>query len=309
MNGSEKMNVIETAGLCKRYGNKNAVKQLNLIVPEGSVYGFIGRNGAGKSTTQRMVCGLANASAGEVLLFGKPVTDPDARKKIGTLIEQPGLYPGMSALSNVVMQGYSIGIAHPKQKAIEALKTVGLEKAMNKKAKHLSLGMKQRLGLAIAMLGDPALLILDEPINGLDPEGIVELRQIIEKLHEEKGVTIFISSHILGELSKIATHYGIIKDGVLIEQVTADELAAKRKDYLMIKVGDAKNALDLLKKKLQTRDHEIRGENELHLYDVKDASAANRTLSTNGFNVMEIFLHQQDLEEYFIQLMGGKDHE
>lgn len=303
------MNVIETTGLCKRYGNKNVVSALNLTVPKGAIYGFIGRNGAGKSTTQRMVCGLANSTAGEVLLFGKPITDPSARAKIGTLIEQPGLYPGMSALANVIMQGYSIGIKSPKQRAVEALKMVGLEKSMKKKAKHLSLGMKQRLGLAIAMLGNPELLVLDEPINGLDPEGIVQLRQVIETLHKEKGVTIFISSHILGELSKIATHYGIIKDGVLVEQVTAEELATKRKDYLMIKVNDTQKALELLKKELHTKEYEICDANEIHLFDLSDSGAANRLLSVNGLNVVEIFLHQQDLEEYFIELMGGTDHE
>lgn len=302
-------NAIETTGLCKRYGNKNVVNECNLIVPKGAVYGFIGRNGAGKSTTQRMVCGLANATAGTVSLFGKPVSDKAVRTKVGTLIEQPGLYPGMSTLGNVVMQGYNIGISNPKQQAVEALKMVGLEKAMKKKAKHLSLGMKQRLGLAIAMLGNPELLVLDEPINGLDPEGIVEFRQIIEKLHKEKGVTIFISSHILGELSKIATHYGIIKDGVLVEQITAEELAAKRKDYLMIKVENANEALALLQQELHTKEYEVCSGNELHLFDVSDTGAANRILSMGGFNVQEIFLHQQDLEEYFLKLMGGTSNE
>lgn len=303
------MNAIETMGLCKRYGNKNVVDNLTIQVPKGAVYGFIGRNGAGKSTTQKMVSGLINSTEGEIRLFDKPVNDKEVRSRIGTLIEQPGIYPGMSALENVILQGYSIGVENPKQAAEEALSAVGLEKAAKKKAKHLSLGMKQRLGLAIAMLGNPELLVLDEPINGLDPEGIVQLREVIADLHRKQGVTIFISSHILGELSKIATHYGIIKDGKLVEQTTAEELANKRKDYLTVKVEGAEQAAALLKTKLKLRNVEIVSADELHLPDYKDTGAVNRVLYSNDFNVIEVFLHQQDLEEYFIELMGGTDHE
>lgn len=303
------MDAIQTIGLCKRYGNKNAVNNLSIQVPKGSVYGFIGRNGAGKSTTQRMICGLASPTAGEIKLFERPVTDPAVRRKIGTLIEQPGIYPGMSALENVILQGYSIGLENPKKSALEALDAVGLSKAVKKKAKHLSLGMKQRLGLAIAMLGNPELLILDEPINGLDPEGIVQLREVIANLHRERGVTIFISSHILGELSKIATHYGIIKDGELIEQTSAEELANKRKDYLTVKVEDAPKAAQLLSKELHIPAMEVVSSREIHLPGFKDTAAVNRILYSNNYNVEEVFLHQQDLEEYFIELMGGTDHE
>lgn len=303
------MDAIQTIGLCKRYGNKNAVNNLSIQVPKGSVYGFIGRNGAGKSTTQRMICGLASPTAGEIKLFERPVTDPAVRRKIGTLIEQPGIYPGMSALENVILQGYSIGLENPKKSALEALDAVGLSKAVKKKAKHLSLGMKQRLGLAIAMLGNPELLILDEPINGLDPEGIVQLREVIANLHRDRGVTIFISSHILGELSKIATHYGIIKDGELIEQTSAEELANKRKDYLTVKVEDAQKAAQLLSKELHIPAMEVVSSREIHLSGFKDTAAVNRILYNNNYNVEEVFLHQQDLEEYFIELMGGTDHE
>ena len=303
------MDAIQTIGLCKRYGNKNAVNNLSIQVPKGSVYGFIGRNGAGKSTTQRMICDLASPSAGEIKLFEHPVTDPIVRRKIGTLIEQPGIYLGMSALENVILQGYSIGLENPKKSALEALDAVGLSKAVKKKAKHLSLGMKQRLGLAIAMLGNPELLILDEPINGLDPEGIVQLREVIANLHQDRGVTIFISSHILGELSKIATHYGMIKGGELIEQTSAEELANKRKDYLTVKVEDAEKAAQLLSKKLHIPAMEVVSSREIHLPGFQDTAAVNRILYSNNYNVEEVFLHQQDLEEYFIELMGGTDHE
>ena len=256
-----------------------------------------------------MICGLASPTAGEIKLFERPVTDPAVRRKIGTLIEQPGIYPGMSALENVILQGYSIGLENPKKSALEALDAVGLSKAVKKKAKHLSLGMKQRLGLAIAMLGNPELLILDEPINGLDPEGIVQLREVIANLHRDRGVTIFISSHILGELSKIATHYGIIKDGELIEQTSAEELANKRKDYLTVKVEDAQKAAQLLSKELHIPAMEVVSSREIHLPGFKDTAAVTRILYSNNYNVEEVFLHQQDLEEYFIELMGGTDHE
>ena len=303
------MYAIETSGLCKKYGTKNVVNNLNLKVPKGAIYGFIGRNGAGKSTTQKMVCGLINSTEGEVSLFGKPLNDIETRSKIGTLIEQPGLYPGMSALENVVLQGYSIGVENPQKMALEALETVGLAKSAKKKAKNLSLGMKQRLGLAIAMLGNPELLVLDEPINGLDPEGIVQLRQVIEYLHSEKGVTFFMSSHILGELSKIATHYGIIKDGELVEQMSAEELAGKRKDYMHVNVNDANGAIITLKEQLDIPEFEIASDNELHSFGYSDTKAINRLLALNNYEVEEIFLHQQDLEEYFVDLMGGTDND
>lgn len=192
---------------------------------------------------------------------------------------------------------------------MEALETVGLSKYKKKKAKHLSLGMKQRLGLAISLLGEPKLLVLDEPINGLDPEGIAQLRKLIKKLNKEKKITIFMSSHILGELSKIATHYGIIKDGELVEQMTAEELAAKRKDYLLVKVEDARSAVSFLKEGLGTNAYEVCSEDEIHLFDITDTQAVLQILSKRGFQVKEIFLHKQDLEEYFLELMGGQGHE
>lgn len=303
------MDAIRTIGLCKQYGNKKAVNKLNLVVPKGAIYGFVGRNGSGKSTTQKMVCGLINPTGGNVQLFGKPISDATVRAKIGTIIEEPGIYPRMSALSNVIMQGHNIGIKKPRKRAIEALEIVGLSKSMNKKAKRLSLGMRQRLGLAIAMLGEPEILVLDEPINGLDPEGIVEFRQVIEKLNRVKGVTIFISSHILGELSKLATHYGIIENGELIEQVSAEELSQKRKTSMVVTVNNPEKALKLLKAELHTKQHELTTDGEIHLFDIDDTADVNKLLLKNDFNIREIYFHKQDLEEYFIELMGGSDYE
>ncbi len=299
------MDAILTKNVIKNYGSNKVVRNLNLTVPKGAIYGFIGKNGAGKSTTQKMVCGLVNATEGKIELFGKPVTDQGIRRKIGSLIEQPGIYPNMTTFANALMQAYNLGLQDPSTEALQVLRVVGLEDAMKKKAKNLSLGMKQRLGLAISLLGDPELLVLDEPINGLDPEGIVEFRNILERLNKQ-GITIFISSHILGELSKIATHYGIINEGVLVEELTAEELMAKRQSYLQINVANASGALELLKKELNTTKYELINENELHLLDMQDTGAVNYILSKNDFKVREIFLHHQDLEEYFLELMGGK---
>ena len=183
------MDAILTKNVIKNYGSNKVVRNLNLTVPKGAIYGFIGKNGAGKSTTQKMVCGLVNATEGKIELFGKPVTDQGIRRKIGSLIEQPGIYPNMTTFANALMQAYNLGLQDPSTEALQVLRVVGLEDAMKKKAKNLSLGMKQRLGLAISLLGDPELLVLDEPINGLDPEGIVEFRNILDVC-----VSIFRSS-------------------------------------------------------------------------------------------------------------------
>lgn len=299
------MEAISTKNLCKKYGEKTVVKNLNLSIPEKAIYGFIGRNGAGKTTTQKMVSGLANATSGEISIFGKNITDTSVRANIGTLIEQPAFYPSLSVHKNMVLQSYNIGLSQPKEKIDKILKDVGLFNAANKKAKHLSLGMKQRLGLAMAMLGNPKLLILDEPINGLDPEGIVEFRNILEKLNKEQGTTIFISSHILGELSKIATHYGIIKDGELIQQVSAETMQKQLQTYLVVKVKDANRAKQILEEQLHLENIEMISNTELHIKNYSDTKQVNKILYSNDFDVLEIFVHQQDLEEYFLNLMGG----
>jgi len=300
------MDVIRTTSLCKTYGNKNAVDHIDLVVPHGAIYGFIGRNGSGKSTTQKMVCGLARPTSGDIQLFERPLSDTQARSKIGTLIEQPGIYPGMSAIENLILQGLSVGIEDPKQQAVKSLDMVGLTKFAKKKAKHLSLGMKQRLGIAIAMTGNPGLLVLDEPINGLDPEGIIELREVIARLNQELGTTILISSHILGELSKIATHYGIIDEGKLIQQISAEELATRRRDYLHVRVPESEKAAALIRQRLKPEECQIHPNNVLHIFGISDTGAVNQLLSASGFAVQEVFLHQQDLEEYFLNLMGGE---
>lgn len=298
------MDVIRTKSLCKAYGAKNAVDQLDLVVPEGAIYGFIGRNGSGKTTTQKMVCGLARPTSGEIQLFGKPVGRQDVREQVGVLIEQPALFPDLSAYDNLMLQGLNIGIKNPKEQAAKSLEMVDLTESAKKKAKQLSLGMRQRLGVAVAMMGSPKLLILDEPINGLDPQGIIEMRGVFERLNQEMGITIFISSHILGELSRIATHYGIIHDGKLIQQISAAELSGRSRDYLYIQVEDRERASLLIKEKMAPTECSVH-ENSLHVFGVENSRAVNELLWSNGVAVDEIYLHQQDLEEYFLRLMGG----
>ena len=303
------MEAIRTTALTKTYGTKNAVDNLDLLVPKGAVYGFIGRNGAGKSTTQKMVSGLANPTSGDIKLFDKPVDDVEARRKIGVLIEHAGIYPGQTARENMMLQGLCIGVENLDKKVNECLELVGLTDTGKKKTKHFSMGMKQRLGIGIALLGSPELLILDEPINGLDPEGIREFRQIIARLNTEFKMTIFISSHILGELSKVATHYGIIKDGKMAQQISAQELSKNCPDYLYVKVNDAQKAAAHLKQTIKKMENcEIYSDGELRVYGVGDSGAVTQTLASNGFVIQQVFVKQLDLEEYFLDFMGGADN-
>lgn len=299
------MNAIYTNGLCKKYGNKNVVDQLNLIVPEGSIYGFIGQNGAGKSTTQKLICGLTPITAGEIRLYDQPHNDASVRSHLGMLIENAGIYPGLTAQENLRLYGLAIGAEHLDTEIDRILKLMGLSDTGKKKAKQFSLGMKQRLGIAIALLDNPKLLILDEPINGLDPQGIIEFRDIMLHLNHEYGMTILISSHILGELSKIATHYGIIKNGTMVRQMSAEELEKTCRNYLLVKPDRAKEAMECIEKAFHPGKCEITEDGEIHLFDFNDTRAVNKLLYQKGFEVDEIYMHRQDLEEYFMNLMGG----
>ena len=240
------MSVIQTRGLSKRYKDRWAVNRLELVVEQGDIYGFIGQNGAGKSTTLKLLCGLARPTQGEALIFGKPVRDSVARRRVGALIEQPGLYPDLSGRENLRLYAALLGLDNPERQVGEILKTVGLSPKGKKPVRHYSMGMKQRLGVALALLGGPDLLLLDEPINGLDPEGIREMRELLLGLNRERGLTILVSSHILGELSKIATRYGIIQQGRMVEQITAAELEQKCTDYLHLRPSQPEMAAALL---------------------------------------------------------------
>ncbi len=302
------MAVIQTMGLSKRYKDRWAVDHLDLRVEQGDIYGFIGQNGAGKSTTLKLLCGLARPTQGEALIFGKPVRDSVARRRVGALIEQPGLYPDLSGRENLRLYAALLGLDSPARQVEEILKTVGLSPGEKKPVRHYSMGMKQRLGVALALLGGPDLLLLDEPINGLDPEGIREMRELLLRLNRERGLTILVSSHILGELSKIATRYGIIQEGRMVEQITARELEQKCTDYLHLKADQPQKAAALLEREFHLTRWEMRPEGDIRIYEAVDTKAVGQILTQAGIAVEEMGLHRQDLESYFLERMGGADH-
>ena len=302
------MSVIQTMGLSKRYKNRWAVDHLDLRVEPGDIYGFIGQNGAGKSTTLKLLCGLARPTQGEALIFGKPIRDPVSRRRVGALIEQPGLYPDLSGRENLRLYAALLGLDSPARQVDKILETVGLSPKEKKPVKHYSMGMKQRLGVGLALLGGPDLLLLDEPINGLDPEGIREMRELLLRLNRERGLTILVSSHILGELGKIATRYGIIQEGRMVEQITAGELEQKCTDYLHLRTDQPQKAAALLERELRLTRWEMRPEGEIRIYEAADAKAVGRVLAQAGISVEEMGLHRQDLEGYFLERMGGADH-
>ena len=257
----------------------------------------------GKSTTMKMLCGLARPAEGEIRLFGKPVSDPAVRRRMGVLIEAPGLYPNMTARQNAVMKARCMGLADERS-VDEALLLAGLADTGKKKVKHFSMGMKQRLGVALAMLGNPDLLILDEPINGLDPEGIRELRRLVLRLHET-GKTILLSSHILGELSKISTVYGIIKDGQMIEQITSEALEEKCMDYFQIEADDVSRALVLIGEAFPKVRAEVADSRLVRVYGLSEGAGLIRLLVEKQVQVYASGFHHMDLEEYFISRMEG----
>ena len=302
------MAVIQTAGLSKRYKDKWAVDHLDLRVEQGDIYGFIGRNGAGKSTTLKLLCGLARPTQGEALIFGKPIRDGVARRRVGALIEQAGLYPDQSGRENLRLYATLLGLDSPERQVDEILETVGLAPREKKPVKHYSMGMKQRLGVGLALRGGPDLLLLDEPINGLDPEGIREMRELLLGLNRDRGITLVISSHILGELSKIATRYGIIQNGRMVEEITAGELEQKCTDYLHLRAEQPQKAAAVLERELRLTRWEMRPEGEIRIYEAVDTKTVGRILIQAGIAVEEMGLHRQDLEGYFLERMGGSDH-
>jgi len=293
--------VVETKDLTKKFSNKIAVNKINMHIKKGDIYGFIGKNGAGKTTAMKMILGLLNPTDGEILINNSKELDKE-RRKIGSLIENPGLYKGCTAYEN--LKRFSIIYGGNDSEIKDILELVGLADTGKKKAGKFSLGMKQRLGIAIALLGNPELLVLDEPINGLDPAGIKEIRDLLVKLNKERGVTILISSHILDELAKITTTYGIINDGSLIEEVSSEELEENCKRNLMIKVNDVEKATKILESNNLLGDFEVK-ENCIYLYSNFDKSALiNSLLVKNNIEVSELTNNEIGLEEYFIERLG-----
>ena len=298
------MNAIEIRNLSKSFRGLYALDGLNMTVPVGAIYGFIGENGSGKSTTEKLICGHLVPDGGEIKLFGKNYTDPGVRVRVGALIENAGCFPGSSVYHNLRMQAINLNLEHPDEEINRVLKIVRMEDNAQLKFKKCSLGMKQRVGIAMALLGDPALLILDEPINGLDADGMRLMREILVDITKNYGCTVLISSHLLGELEKIATHYGIIRQGKMIMEMTAKELEGRARVFVSLKTKDMAGAKAILKQKFQDVRRE---EDYLRVYDVEDTESIVEHLIKNGHVVSEIHKNKIGLEEYYIELMSQKE--
>lgn len=300
-------NVLVTDRLMKRFSGKIAVNQVNMTIKQGEIYGLIGQNGAGKTTLMRMIVGLAKPTMGSIELFGSKDLD-NQRKRIGSLIENPAVYGDLTVLSNLEVYQKLLGLSN-QVNLTEIVDKVGLSEAKNRKAKQLSLGMKQRLGIAIAMMGNPELLILDEPINGLDPAGIKEVRDLILELNQKNGVTILISSHILGELHKIATCYGVLKNGFLVDQFTADDLSTRCREYINVAVDDVQKAKMILSEHINEDEIQMIEPNRVQIYNhTNEIARVNRILVEQGVEVSYLGTDGQDLESYFMRMMGGEQN-
>jgi bacitracin transport system ATP-binding protein len=302
--------VLRTTHLTKRYGEKAVVTDINMNIRTGDIYGFLGQNGAGKTTVLRMIMGLIRPSAGEIELFGRGLNGgrSEALERIGAIIEYPGFYLNLSAADNLEIHRRLMGMGN-KESIDEVLTTVGLLDAKHQKVKNYSLGMKQRLGIARALLHHPELLILDEPTNGLDPAGIKEVRQLFLDLARQRGITFLISSHLLSEIEQLTSRIGIIHKGKLLEEIDYETLQQKNRHYLEIKVDDEKRAAFVLEQKLGVSDYLIASRGILHLYERLDQSAeVNFALVGSGIGVKEIVLSGDSLEDYFLSVTGGDPH-
>lgn len=295
------MNAIEIRNLTKNFGTKQAVSGLDMTVPQGAIYGFIGENGSGKSTTEKLICGLLVPNGGTIKLFGRDYTDEDVRAKIGVLIEAPGCFPNYSVWNNMLLQAANLGISNAEEEVRKVLKVVRMEGSASNKFRNCSLGMKQRIGIAMALLGNPALLVLDEPINGLDADGMRIMREVLVDITKKYHCTVVISSHILGELEKIATHYGIIRGGKMIKEMTAEKLNANCRTYVALQTKD----MGRTKALLASRYSRVTEENDfLRVYDAVSAEEIVTYLYESGILVTEIRTDKIGLEEYYIDLMN-----
>ena len=311
------MYAIETRGLSKAYRGRNVVDGLDMHVARGDIYGFVGRNGAGKSTTMKMICGMIRPTGGEVRLFDRLAVNPSGgvehgeAVRIGALVENPGLYSNMTAFENMRCKAMALGLVDSVAEIERLLRIVGLADAGKKPAKSYSLGMKQRLGLALALLGSPDVLLLDEPMNGLDPEGVREMRNLIICLNEQRGITVVVSSHVLDQLGRIATRYGVIDAGRMVCEMTADEVTQACGDYLVVRTAEPERTLALLAEAYPGIACTVLPDGTLRLRGVSeeraalDATVFGTFLAANNIPVYELRVHERDLEDYFLELMGG----
>ncbi|EHB5054276.1 ABC transporter ATP-binding protein [Enterococcus faecalis] len=300
--------IIETKNLTKMYGDQKSVSNLNIHVRKGKIYGLLGRNGAGKTTTMKMLLGLTLPSSGQALLFGEniQINSKKILPRIGSLIESPGFYPNLTGTENLKLFGRMRGVSK-KDAVKQAMEVVGLPFNDRKLFSEYSLGMKQRLAIALAIMHDPELLILDEPINGLDPIGIAEVREFIRSLSEEQGKTIIISSHILPEIALLADDIGIIHEGLLIEEGSLSDLEEKNNKYIHFEVSDTTHVARLLESKFHLDNFKIIDLHNIYLYDVNvSLNEINRTLFENQIEISQVHLREDTLEDYFKKVTGGE---
>ncbi|MCM1439061.1 MAG: ATP-binding cassette domain-containing protein [Roseburia sp.] len=295
------MNAIEIKNLSKSFRGMYAVDGLDMTVPQGAIYGFIGENGSGKSTTEKLICGHLVPDGGEIKLFGRNYSDAGVRARVGALIENAGCFPSSSVWDNLMMQAINLGLKDRAGEINRVLKIVRMQDSARIKFKSCSLGMKQRIGIAMALLGDPALLILDEPINGLDADGMAIMREILTDITQNYGCTVLISSHILGELEKIATHYGIIRRGKMVQQLSAAEMEARSRTFITLKTGDMSGVKGILKDMFYKVKQQ---EDSLVIYDADDEEAIVKLMLGNGYPVKQLKKNKVGLEEYYIELMS-----
>lgn len=302
--------VLQTENLTKKYGTYTVLDNVSIKLKKKHIYGFIGENGAGKSTFMKIITGLTCPTSGTYSIMGKEnVRDREKmRKYIGSMIEDPALYPNYTIMQNLELQRILVGNPD-KSGSDKVLHMVGLSDVKNKKVHTLSMGMKQRLSIAMALIGNPQILILDEPINGLDPKNIVALRNLLQKLNEEKNITIFISSHILSELYLLATDYIFIHKGKIIDVITHDELEVRCRKYICIKTGDVPMALTVLDKTIESPEYKVVSEDTIHLYsDMDNIEKISRAFMQNEIVVTQISVMEQTLEDFFLAITGGVSH-
>lgn len=301
--------ILTTAALQKKYGSFTALNNVSMHIPKGSIYGFVGRNGAGKTTLIRLICGLQFPTAGEYTLFGRRNTEKNigkSRKRMGAVVETPSIYLDMTTEDNLKEQYRILGL--PSFETIpELLTLVGLDNTGKKKAKNFSLGMRQRLGIAVALSGNPDFLVLDEPANGLDPQGIIEMRELILKLNRERGITVLISSHILDELSRLATHYGFIDKGTILREISAEDLEAACRKCLCVTVSDIRALCTVLEER--SMKYRVLSDNQAEIYDTIPVTELVEALSAEGCILSAIHEREEGLENYYMNLIGGKENE
>ena len=300
--------VLETNALCKRYRDFTALNGLDMRIPKGSIYGFVGRNGAGKTTLIRLICGLQEPTSGGFTLYGVKNTDAKigrCRRRMGAVVESPAIYPDMTAEENIRQQYLVLGIT-PMDGVQALLRLVGLGDTGKKKARNFSLSMRQRLGIAVALAGSPDFLVLDEPVNGLDPQGIIEMRELILTLNREHRITVLISSHILDELSRLATHYGFIDDGRMVREMSAEELEARCRKCVRIEVSDTRALARVLDK--MHAEYRITDDSHAEIYAELPVTALVTALAEEACTVTSIREQDESLESFYMNLIGGVRH-